>query len=376
MKLQSFILLVLLVSTVRCASEALTPISIGLVVAVETSGGLQTVNAVKMRVEEVNAEGGLAIGGRAYPVELHVENTANTPEGAMQAVQRLINQRSVAGLIGPNWSHTAIPVANYANNIGLPMISPGSTHPETTRNKPFVFRTAFLDSYQGKVMAGFARDDLQAASAAVLFDIANEYSRELAEVFSATFQELGGRVVAREYYTSGDQHYEQQLARIEASEPDVLFLPITDDDVRKLREQASALFTSTTALGTDSWTPEAVQDIVELEGAYFCAHWHVKMATEDAATTDFIRAYKESFGINPGNMAAQSFDAINLLFESFQMAGSTRADDVRRQLGEVEGYRGITGVFSYQNMDGNPEKPALIMQIGQGQVIPVKQVIP
>jgi len=73
------------------------------------------------------------------------------------------------------------------------MISPWSTNPKTTENMKYVFRACFLDDFQGEVMAKFARDNLKAKTAAVLYDVASEYNKGIAEFFKKSFEKLGAR---------------------------------------------------------------------------------------------------------------------------------------------------------------------------------------
>ena len=76
------------------------------------------------------------------------------------------------------------------------MISPWSTNPKTTEGKKFVFRACFIDDFQGQVMAKFARENLKAQTAAVLYDVASEYNKGIAEFFKKFFEAAGGKVVA------------------------------------------------------------------------------------------------------------------------------------------------------------------------------------
>src|SRR5690606_40800918 len=110
----------------------------------------------------------------------------------------------------------AIPAAQTAENWRTPLISPWSTNPQTTAGKRYVFRAAFIDDFQGQVVATFARQRLGAETAAVLFDIASEYNKGIAEIFRASFEAMGGRVVAWETYTTGDRDFSSQLTNIRA----------------------------------------------------------------------------------------------------------------------------------------------------------------
>ncbi len=86
-------------------------------------------------------------------------------------------------MVGPNPSVAAVPAGEVANNLSTPMISPWSTNPNATLNRPWVFRAPFLDPFQGPVVANFATDEFGAETACVLFDIASDYPTGLAEAF-------------------------------------------------------------------------------------------------------------------------------------------------------------------------------------------------
>src|SRR5690606_23332997 len=137
--------------------------------------------AAEMFVEEINEAGGVEIGGQNYTLELVIEDNNGTAEGATAAATKLITQDEVLMMIGPNPSVAAVPAGEVANNLSTPMISPWSTNPATTLNRPWVFRAPFLDPFQGPVLANFATQEFGAETACVLFDIASDYPTGLAD---------------------------------------------------------------------------------------------------------------------------------------------------------------------------------------------------
>ena len=112
--------------------------------------------AAEMFAEEVNAAGGLDVGGQKYMIQLVTEDNNATAEGATAVANKLITQDEVLVLVGPNASVAAVPAGEVANNLETPMISPWSTNPSTTAGRPWVFRVPFIDSFQGPILAGFA----------------------------------------------------------------------------------------------------------------------------------------------------------------------------------------------------------------------------
>jgi branched-chain amino acid transport system substrate-binding protein len=169
--------------------------------------GEGTKYAAEMWLEDINAAGGLDVGGKKYQVELIIEDNESKAESAVAAATKLITQDEILAMVGPQASKQAVPAGEIANNNSVPMISPWSTNPNTTLNRPWVFRTPFLDPFQGPVVANFVNDEFGFTKAGVLYDIASDYPKGLAEFFKSAWEGIhgAGSVVAYESFTTKDQ---------------------------------------------------------------------------------------------------------------------------------------------------------------------------
>ncbi|MBW2689916.1 MAG: ABC transporter substrate-binding protein, partial [Deltaproteobacteria bacterium] len=127
-------------------------------------------NAAEMYLADINGAGGLEVGGKKYMLEFIYMDNESKADSAVNAALKLIEQEEVVAIIGPNSSKQAVPGGGTANENRVPMISPWSTNPNTTLDRPWVFRAAFLDPFQGPVIADFAAKKFGAKTAAVLFD--------------------------------------------------------------------------------------------------------------------------------------------------------------------------------------------------------------
>jgi branched-chain amino acid transport system substrate-binding protein len=326
--------------------------------------GASTVRAAELAADQVNEAGGLEVRGQRYRLALLVEDSANIPDTAVAAARKLINQDHVAVIIGPQISRNAIPVATVAENAHIPMISPYSTNPATTSGKQYVFRIAYVDSFQGEVMARFALEQLNVQTAAVLYDVANEYNRDIAEFFRQSFTTGGGQVVAFESYTTGETDFRRQLAVILAGQPQVLFLPNFNNDIVLQVHQAQTLGITATLLGSDSWDWEQLVDLAAVEGAFFSTHY-----VNDAANATgqrFVELFRQQYNEAPDDEAALTYDAFNLLFQAIQNAGQVDPESIQRGLRQIEQFQGVTGLMRYTGT-GDPEKSAIILQIKDGE---------
>ena len=355
-------------------SEAPPAVKIG--VNAELTGSIPVVgesckNAAEMAVKEINDAGGLEVGGVKYPVELRVADNEDKSDSAVAVAQKLVSERMLA-IVGPNASRNAIPVSEIAENNRIPMISPWSTNPKLTvdarsgKPKKFVFRAAFTDDFQGVVAAKFAISELKTKKPAVLYDVASEYNKGIAEVFKKTMEDQGVKIIAAETYTSGDKDFSAQLTKIIKAGADTIFLPNYYNEVPQQMKQARQLGFTGEFLGSDSWGNE---ELVKLggkvcEGAFFTTHYAADIATPKAQS--FIKAYKLAYGSMPDDVAALTYDSFGLLFQAIQTAGKLERPAVRDALAAITAYEGVTGAMQFKGT-GDPVKSAVVIRINNGK---------
>jgi branched-chain amino acid transport system substrate-binding protein len=326
-------------------------------------------NAAEMAVKEVNDAGGLQVGKKKMKVELIVEDNGGKADQSAAVAQKLITQDEVVAIVGPNASRYAIPASEVAESSETVLITPWSTNPKTTLDattnqpKKYVFRAAFIDPFQGKVLAKFARENMKAKTAAVLYDVASDYNKGIAEVFKESFEKLDGKVVAFETYTTNDKDFSAQLTKIKDAKPDVIFLPNYYSEVPLQVQQAHRLGITTPFLGSDSWGSSELLKLGgnELEGYYFSTHYAADNATPVAKK--FIENYKKAYNGTPDDVAALTYDSFGLLFTAIKNAGKADRESIREALSKLPKYEGVTGEMKFQPGSGDPIKSAVILQI-------------
>ncbi|MBO9369150.1 MAG: ABC transporter substrate-binding protein, partial [Chloroflexi bacterium] len=316
---------------------------------------------------------GLEVGGKKYQIELVIEDNEDKAESAAAAAQKLATA-GVLAMIGPNASRNAIPAAEVAESVGMPMISPWSTNPKTTidaktgQPKKFVFRAAFIDDFQGVVAARFAMEQLKTQRPAVLYDVASEYNKGIAEVYKRTLEQNGIQVVAFETYTTGDKDFSAQLTKIKDAGADSLFLPNYYSEVPLQVQQAHKIGFTGAILGSDSWGNLELISLcgTECEGYFFTTHYAPDIATPKAQA--FIKAYEAAYGKTPDDVAALTYDSFGLLFQAIQAAGKIDRQAVRDALAAITLYEGVTGNMQFKGT-GDPIKSAVILQIKNGKFV-------
>ena len=364
------IALISLVIGVACGAQKQKEFRIGLVAPITGNipeVGLSTVNAANMIVDEINEAGGLDVGGDRYMLVLVTEDNEDKADLSASKVLALINQQEVVAIVGPQASRNAIPASVVAEQFKVPMISPWSTNPETTKGKSWVFRAGFIDPFQGNALASFSREQLQAETVAVLFDVASEYNKGLAEAFSTSFEDLGGEVVAYETYTTDAPDISSQLARIRDSEAEILFLPNYYSEVPTQVVQARDAGIGAQILGGDAWGEILESDRDHLNGAYFSSHYD--STAPDVVVREFGTKYRGLFGQDPDDIAALTADAFGLLFEAAKKQGTVSAEAIREGLANIQDFQGITGSFKYDGSSGDPIKSTALLRISEGEFV-------
>lgn len=360
--------LLVLFALAGCGELEGEPVRIGVLTSLTGPGhavsGAATVDAARMAADEINQAGGLRVGRRRHPIALELADAGASVDAAVASARSLITQRGVVAIIGPQFSIQAIPVALIAEASQVPMISPMSTMRETTEGKRFVFRVAYGDDFQGRVLAGVAFDDLKARRAAMLYDPSNRYSADVALGFRREFEARGGSLVEVASYTDdAKDRIAPGLASIRKARPDVLLLPNNAYDVvEQLQGLATARFAGT-VLGGDSWDNALLQDLDAAQGAVVVHQWHPDV--ENGGAPSFVPGYTARYGHAPSVTAATTFDAVALIVNAMQRSGSLDPLVIRDSLAAMRDFQGVTGGISYAH-GGDPVKSAVVLRVERG----------
>ena len=340
--------------------------------------------AAQMWLEDINKAGGLKVGKKKYKVELVIEDNESKAESAVKAATKMIVEDEVLAIVGPQSSKQAVPAGSVANVYKTPMISPWSTNPDTTKDRPFVFRGCFLDPFQGPVLANFITQEFHFTKAAVLYDVASDYPKGLAEFFKDAWEKLHGpgSVVAYESFTTKDTDFSSQLTKINRSGAEVLFTPQYYNEVALIVQQAHELGWNKPIVGSDSWGSAETVKLCgkDCYGLFFSTHYAAAGAT--GATKAFIDRYNKTYGYVPDDVGALTWDSLRLVQQAIENCGNITGKIekdrrcVRDALAKIKAFDGITGKMSFTE-EGDPLKCAVIVQINdKGEFEFFKSVCP
>lgn len=318
-------------------------------------------NGAKLYFDDLNKNGGLL----GKQVEMVCYDTKGDASEAVNAVKRLVGEDKVIAILGPNASGQAIPISSVLEESKVPDIATVATNPKVTvidgKVKPYNFRICFIDPYQGAAAAGYAIDVLKAKSAAILYDVSDDYSQGLTQYFEQTFKAKGGTIVDKEAFKTGDVDFRPQLTKIKQTNPDILFMPYFYKEVALSTKQARELGIKSIFMGGDGWPSSQLLSMAKdsVEGAYLINH----MDVADPDCQEIRNEYKTKYGKEPEVNVYLVHDAALVLTDAVKRANSFDGEKIKAAL-EATDIKGITGRIHIGKDTHNPEnKDAAIIKI-------------
>lgn len=324
----------------------------------EASFGQSTNKGIRMAFDEYNAKGGV----KGKKIKLITYDDQGKPEEAAAVVKRLITQDKVLAIIGEVASSRTLAAAPIAQQYKIPMISPSSTNPKVTKEGEYIFRTCFIDPFQGKVGAKFAIENLKLKKAAIFRDVKNDYSVGLADVFAEEYKKMGGEILVDMSYQAGDVDFKAQLTQIKSKNPEVIFIPGYYTEVGLIARQARELGIKAALLGGDGWDGEKLHEIGKeaINGQYYSNHYTTE--STDPVVQEFISKFKTKYNETPDSMAALGYDAARILVEAISRTDEVTSVNIRNEIAKTKDFMGSTGKITI-NEQRDATKSAVIVQV-------------
>lgn len=326
------------------------------------SYGTSAKNGIEMAVKEINDGGGL-LGKK---IEISYGDNRSEATEAANAMQKLLDD-DVSFIIGPDTSSGAIACVATAEQEKIPMISPFGTNPDITVDpssksvRPHVFRGAFIDTFQGKVIADFASKNLNAKKAAIYVDNSSDYSKGLEKFFVEEFEKAGGSIVATEAYLQKDTDFKAALTKIKAANPDVIVVPGYYQEVGMIVKQAREMGMTQPIIGGDGWDSTKLAEIANaanLKDCYFANHYSSDDTAEVVQT--FVKNYQKAYNQKPDAPAALAYDSVMILAQAIKDANSTDQEKVRAALEKIKDLKAVSGNITFNEFH-DPVKSAVVL---------------
>jgi branched-chain amino acid transport system substrate-binding protein len=310
--------------------------------------GKDNENGARMAIDALNAKG-VMIGGKKAKFELLAEDDAGDPKQGTAAAQKLVDSK-VNGVIGHLNSGTSIPASKIYSDAGIPQISPSATNPKFTRNGyKTTFRVVADDVHLGGTLGKYAVTQLKGKSIAVIDD-RTAYGQGVADEFEKGVKGAGGKTVAREFTNDKATDFTAILTSIKAKNPDVVFFGGMDAVAGPMMRQMKQLGISAKFMGGDGICSGELPKLAAGtmgDGQVVCAEAGGVEGEGKKSMETFYADFKKKYNTDVQVYAPYVYDALNVMVDAMVKAGSAEPAKYLPVLAKTSGYKGVTGVISF-----------------------------
>ena len=308
--------------------------------------GMQYANYVQPTVE---------IGGETYDVKLEIVDNRTTPENGKSAAAELVN-RKVSMVLGSYGSGVSMAGGEVFQEAGLPALGTSCTNPQVTAGCDVYFRLAFLDPFQGTVLANYAYKELGVTTAYTLAMLGSDYDQGLVYYFTEAFEALGGKVVSEDF-PEGSANFVSYINNAKSANAGVIFAPVSINYAQLIVEAAAAQGYEGALLGSDTWDSNKViesatgKDVTSFVTTFYQEGGNPEF---DSGIKEWINANPDAKTNNGGNdmvaaVTAIGYDAYFTALEALKIAGSTDPKAVLEALPSVS-FEGVTGLIEFDEI--------------------------
>ncbi|WP_061599170.1 ABC transporter substrate-binding protein [Streptococcus gordonii] len=332
------------------------------------SYGTAEQKAAKLAVDEINKAGG--VDGKQ--IEITDKDNKSELSEASTVSTNLVTQAKVNTIIGPATSGGTGAAITNAAKASVPLITPSGTQDDLTKGQDYLFRTTFIDSFQGKILSKYVTDNLKAKKVVLYYDNSSDYAKGIAKAFQ---EEYKGEIVATETFASKDTDFQAALTKFKGKDFDALVVPGYYTEAGKIVNQARGIGIDKPIVGGDGFnseefisqaTPAAATNVYYVSG-------YSTSGDMTAKAKKFLEAYKAKYNEEPSMFSALAYDSVYMVAEASK--GAKNSVDIKENLAKLKDFEGVTGSIT-MDKNHNPVKSALMIGLKDGKVDTVETVKP
>jgi branched-chain amino acid transport system substrate-binding protein len=326
--------------------------------------GVSHKNGLELAFAEVNAAGGV----KGQEIELLTHDDAGDPKQAAAGAQKFADQRRVLAIVGSCLSSNTLAMVPITDKAKLPHTAVSSSTPKLSGMSRYFFRMAVQDAQVGILMADLLAQKLKVKRVAILYPN-NDYGKGLAAAIEGQLKHHGVGIVSTQAYLATDKDFSALLTGIKGSDADALAVAGTYTDGGLITKQIRGMgFEKPIVGGTGFYSPKFVEIADKAaEGAFFLGAF---VATNpDPAVQQFVKKYKEKYGMEPDTFAALAYDQGFVLKAAIEKAAAAKGGITRESVRDAmaaSNYKGITGTVTFDDK-GDWVRPYLYITVKDGK---------
>ncbi len=183
--------------------------------------GLDMLHGMRAYFDHINSSQN-GVNGRK--IELVVEDSAFDVDRSVTVTKKLVEEDNVFALVAPFGTPANLATMDYLLDKEIPVIAPISglsTWSTPVKKTYFAYQTNY--QIEGQILAQYAATHLEPKKVAI-FAVDDSFGKEGAEAVTKELEKQGVDSVTTVYHTLGDTDVDAQLAKLKASEPDLVVI--------------------------------------------------------------------------------------------------------------------------------------------------------
>lgn len=369
-KLRAVVLLVGLVATlVGCGAnkpQEQGQVKIGAIFPLTGPGALWGQNSQKgvdLAAEQLRAEG--------KKIRIFYQDSKADPATGVSELRQLMDFNHIQGLIDDAASSVALAEVPIVNQHELPMISTGSTNPKLSGSSPYFMRLWNSDAEEATVSAKYIRSELHLQRGAILY-IQNEYGEGLKDAFTRQFKALGGAIQEKVPFSQDAVDFRNAIIKVMDGAPEFLYVVAYPNNFPGLIPQLNRNRGSIPLIGTAALNDPSIlgQLGAEADNIFFPS---AQQPPNSKVRQDFLTAFKQKYGTEPGAPAAEGYDALRLMVMALDFSKGNGPSAVKFL--HSRSFDGASGVIQF-DANGDVHKPMDMYEVKQGKASVVQRAKP
>lgn len=368
MKRSLFItLLVILVFTFSVSAEG-EPLKIGVYGPLSGDAamvGQTLVEGVQLATKQINEAGG--IDGRM--IELVIEDDEQSPKVAVSAVNKLVYDDEVIGVIGTVNSSCTLASMEVTWDAEVPHITPISSGASITNvGNPWIARVQASDLLQAGAITRYAVDDLGAKKIGIMYQ-SDDYGAGAMEVIVQILKdEYGLEPVANEPFEANALDMTPQLLSIQKSGAEVLIMWNMYQQGALIAKQAREMGIEIPIMGGGGLTNKKLYELGG-EAAVGIVNSQTFFADKTKASPSaaaFIDAFEKEYNKLPDSNNAMAYDSMMIMAEGLKAAAPEfKNTDIMAGILAVKDMPLATGTIT-MSPNGDANRDILIIRLIEG----------
>lgn len=323
-------------------------------------------DGVDLAVDEINKD-----PNTKYKIDLVTYDTKLNKTEAVNAMKKAIEEDKVLAVEGPMTSGEMFAAGPIAQQSGVVAFGTGTTAPGITDLGNFIFRNAIPGKLGIPITVEKAHQKFGFKKVAILYSNNNDQMVGEHQIYTDLFKKMGLDVVADETFADKDTDFSAQLTKIQQANPDVIFVAGLYQESALIAKKAREMGMNQPIIGGNGFNSPAYikQAGAAADGSLVATPWNPESDTPKAK--HFIEAFKAKYGHEPDQFAAQAYDAMYLMHEAAEKAGTTTdRKKFRDTLAGIKGFEGATGKFEF-DANRDPKMDLTVLQVKDGKWVPL-----